>query len=63
MPKYTFTPKPALEKLPLAVRKDIRDNFEPKKEELETAISNLLGTPFKINFNFNAVRVFWLTCN
>lgn len=56
MPKpQPFTPKPALEKLPLAVRKDLRDNFEAEKEDWETQISDLLGAPFKINFNANEV--------
>ncbi|KAJ7594065.1 hypothetical protein C8J56DRAFT_1121187 [Mycena floridula] len=33
MPKApAFVPKPALEKLPLAVRKDLRDNFEADKK-------------------------------
>ncbi|KAJ7334270.1 hypothetical protein DFH08DRAFT_303296 [Mycena albidolilacea] len=44
MPKpVPFTPKPAVAKLPLAVRKDIRDNFDSKKEDFQTRIKELLG--------------------
>jgi len=54
MPKPApFVPKPAIEKLPLAVRKDIRDNYESEKADLEATITELLGTPFHINFNAN----------
>lgn len=72
MPKApAFVPKPALEKLPLAVRKDsafislfilpnaqsnlVRDNYEGDKEDFETTISEKLGVPFKININPNEV--------
>ncbi|KAG6909389.1 hypothetical protein DXG01_000689 [Tephrocybe rancida] len=56
MPKVPpFVPKPAIEKLPLAVRKDIRDKYEADKEELETTISELLGTPFHVKINANEV--------
>jgi len=50
-----FVPKPAIEKLPLAVRKDIRDNYESEREDFETQIAELLGTPFKININAGEV--------
>jgi len=46
-----FAPKPALAKLPLAVRKDIRDNFDAKKEDFQTRIKELVGTDFTININ------------
>ncbi|KAF8216608.1 hypothetical protein K438DRAFT_1953521 [Mycena galopus ATCC 62051] len=47
-----FTPKPALSKLPLAARKDLRDNFEAKLEGFQDQIKNLLGLPsFTININ------------
>ncbi|KAJ2925368.1 hypothetical protein H1R20_g11663, partial [Candolleomyces eurysporus] len=49
--KTAFTPKAPVEKLPLAVRKDIRDNYDSKKEEYETQISELLGTKFTINIS------------
>ncbi|RDB28048.1 hypothetical protein Hypma_002190 [Hypsizygus marmoreus] len=50
-----FTPLAPLEKLPLAVRKDLRDNYESEKAALEAKISEMLGTPFKININPNEV--------
>lgn len=50
-----FTPKAPIEKLPLAVRKDVRDNFESKKADFEAQITKLLGTDFKINYNVGAI--------
>ncbi|KAF8207089.1 hypothetical protein K438DRAFT_1962722 [Mycena galopus ATCC 62051] len=50
-----FTPLPALEKLPLAVRKDIRDKFDENKAELESQISKLLGVTFTLAINANEV--------
>ncbi|KAK0192671.1 hypothetical protein F5146DRAFT_1041025 [Armillaria mellea] len=50
-----FTPKAPIEKLPLAVRKDVRDNFECKKADFEAQITKLLGTDFKINYNVGAI--------
>ncbi|KAF5367951.1 hypothetical protein D9758_004511 [Tetrapyrgos nigripes] len=56
MPKPApFTPKPAIEKLPLAVRKDIRDNFESEKEDLQKQVNDLLGNECKFNFNANEI--------
>ncbi|KAG6813507.1 hypothetical protein H0H93_013364 [Arthromyces matolae] len=56
MPKApAFTPKPALEKIGLAVRKDIRDKYESEKEELEATISQLLGVTFHVEINANEV--------
>ncbi|KAJ6451887.1 hypothetical protein DFH09DRAFT_964783 [Mycena vulgaris] len=55
MAKTTFTPKPALEKVPLAVRKDIRDKYDENKAELESEISKLLGTSFTLQINPNEV--------
>jgi len=56
MPKApAFTPKAPIDKLPLAVRKDLRDNYESKKAEYETEIAALLGFPVKINIDVNAV--------
>ncbi|KAH7140463.1 hypothetical protein B0J13DRAFT_421886, partial [Dactylonectria estremocensis] len=46
---------PPAEKLPLVVRKDIRDNWESKREGLEKAISDILGEPWTININPNAI--------
>ncbi|KAJ7255509.1 hypothetical protein B0H12DRAFT_535567 [Mycena haematopus] len=52
MPKVVpFAPKPAIAKLPLAVRKDIRDNFDAKKEDFQARIKELLGVDFNININ------------
>ncbi|TFK73350.1 hypothetical protein BDN72DRAFT_834754 [Pluteus cervinus] len=53
MAKSKFTPKPPIEKLSLAVRKDIRDKFESRKEEFQTTIAEKVGGPFVINFNVN----------
>ncbi|KAF8951695.1 hypothetical protein BDZ97DRAFT_1683740 [Flammula alnicola] len=56
MPKPApFTPKPTIEKLPLAARKDVRDNFESKKSDYESTIAGLLGFPVTINIDVNAV--------
>ncbi|KAF9261886.1 hypothetical protein L218DRAFT_868882 [Marasmius fiardii PR-910] len=56
MPKTpAFTPKQPIEKLPLAVRKDIRDNYEAQKEEHEKTISDLLGNTFKLALNPNEI--------
>ncbi|KAJ6591467.1 hypothetical protein DFH09DRAFT_176053 [Mycena vulgaris] len=46
-----WAPKPPVAKLPLAVRKDIRDNFDAKKEDFQTRIKELVGTDFTININ------------
>ncbi|KAJ7130699.1 hypothetical protein C8R46DRAFT_924784 [Mycena filopes] len=46
-----WAPKPALAKLPLAVRKDIRDNFDGKKEDFQARIKALLGVDMTININ------------
>ncbi|KAJ7931671.1 hypothetical protein B0H13DRAFT_1593972 [Mycena leptocephala] len=46
-----WAPKPAIAKLPLAVRKDIRDNFDAKKEDFQARIKELLGVDFAININ------------
>ncbi|KAJ6619864.1 hypothetical protein B0H10DRAFT_1126131 [Mycena sp. CBHHK59/15] len=62
-----FAPKPAIAKLPLAVRKDskftfmrvlrdanvalVRDNFDSKKEDFLKRIKELTGTDFNININ------------
>ncbi|KAJ7130620.1 hypothetical protein C8R44DRAFT_66680 [Mycena epipterygia] len=52
MPKpVVFAPKPAVAKLPLAVRKDIRDNFDAKMDDFKARIKECTGTDFTINFN------------
>ena len=45
-PSVIETPKV---KLPLAIRKNVRDNWEAKQPELEEQISKLLGTPWKVS--------------
>src|SRR5436189_6232228 len=52
-----FTPKAPLEKLPLATRKDIRDNYESVKPELLKQIEDLrvTGIPYTIDINVNEV--------
>nr|GAT45751.1 predicted protein [Mycena chlorophos] len=56
MPKpVVFTPKPALAKLPLAARKDLRDNFEAKQDDLKTQIKNLVGVD--LTFDINTAEV------
>ncbi|KAF2674206.1 hypothetical protein BT63DRAFT_419512 [Microthyrium microscopicum] len=44
-------PLPPATKLPLAVRKNLRDDFEANKETFEKEISDLLGTEWKIDIN------------
>lgn len=44
---------PPVEKLPLAARKDIRDEFDTKIEELTKTVSDLLKKPYKLEVNFN----------
>ncbi|KAJ3523070.1 hypothetical protein NMY22_g11611 [Coprinellus aureogranulatus] len=56
--KVPFAPLPAIEKLPLAVRKDIRDNYESKREDLESQATEIIGTKFTINFNPNQVMAY-----
>ncbi len=66
-PKGTWAPKSAVERLPLAVRKDrelsrpqyfqeligcqVRDNWDSVKGEYEGKISAVLGKQYAINFN------------
>ncbi|RFU26760.1 hypothetical protein B7463_g9578, partial [Scytalidium lignicola] len=50
--------KEPVAKLPLAVRKDYRDGFEAKKEDLAKQISDILGTPWKIDVNPNAIYAY-----
>ncbi|KAF2495274.1 hypothetical protein BU16DRAFT_550109 [Lophium mytilinum] len=45
-------------KLPLAVRKNVRDKFESKKEGLEKQLSDILGETWKIDINPNAIYVY-----
>ncbi|KAF8182071.1 hypothetical protein BJ912DRAFT_1124812 [Pholiota molesta] len=51
-----WKPKPPVEKLPLAVRKNgYSREFESKKEEYETTIAGLLGFPVTISLDVNAI--------
>ncbi|KAF4462926.1 hypothetical protein FALBO_10255 [Fusarium albosuccineum] len=43
------------EKLPLAVRKNIRDEWENKKEELEQNLSEVLGVSWTVDVDFRAL--------
>ncbi|CAK5268647.1 unnamed protein product [Mycena citricolor] len=58
MPKQTFSPKPAIEKLPLAVRKDIRDKFDGNKADFEEQLSKLLGVTFTLAYNPNELAAY-----
>ncbi|KAF7309894.1 hypothetical protein MIND_00361700 [Mycena indigotica] len=52
MPKpVVFAPKPAIAKLPLAVRKDIRDNFDANMDDFKARIKAKLGVDYTININ------------
>lgn len=46
---------PPAEKLPLAVRKSLRDDYESKKGEMEKKLSELLGEAWTISINPNAI--------
>jgi hypothetical protein len=44
---------PPVEKLPLAARKNIRDEFDSKIAEYTKTVSELLKVPYKLEVNFN----------
>jgi hypothetical protein len=44
-------PLPPVDKLPLAVRKNVRDEFENNKEEWQDQLKEILGTEWKIEIN------------
>ncbi|KAI0409299.1 hypothetical protein F4802DRAFT_243833 [Xylaria palmicola] len=46
---------PPVEKLPLAVRKSVRDDWDAKKGNLETKLSEILGTAWTVDVNPNQV--------
>ncbi|KAL7947965.1 hypothetical protein V8C42DRAFT_342952 [Trichoderma barbatum] len=46
---------PPVEKFSLAVRKNIRDEWENKKPEYEKRLSDMLGEPWKIDINLHQV--------
>ncbi|KAF2179115.1 hypothetical protein K469DRAFT_674816 [Zopfia rhizophila CBS 207.26] len=49
---------PSAQKLPLAVRKNVRDEYENKKADFEEELSSILGKPWKIDINPNAIWVY-----
>ncbi|PPQ84755.1 hypothetical protein CVT24_002669 [Panaeolus cyanescens] len=53
-----FVPKPPLEKLSLATRKDVRDNFESKKKEWEIQATEITGAQIAIKFDANTVLAY-----
>ncbi|KAH8883563.1 hypothetical protein GQ53DRAFT_698995 [Thozetella sp. PMI_491] len=50
-----MTRLPAVEKLPLALRKNVRDEWEANKADFEKQLSDVLGTAWTIDINPNAV--------
>ncbi|KAJ3317532.1 hypothetical protein HDU93_004080, partial [Gonapodya sp. JEL0774] len=50
-----LTVKPAVEKLPLAIRKNLRDSFESKKADFENKLTDLMGTSWTVDVNANAL--------
>ncbi|KAG6855471.1 hypothetical protein H0H87_002368 [Tephrocybe sp. NHM501043] len=59
MPKsLAFEPKPAIEKLSISIRKDIRGKYESDKDELEASIGELLGASFHVEINTNEVLAY-----
>ncbi|KAJ3037525.1 hypothetical protein HDV00_001638 [Rhizophlyctis rosea] len=50
--------KQPIEKLPLAARKNFRDEFENQRADLEKQISDLLGEQWKIDINPNLIYVY-----
>jgi len=46
---------PPVEKLPLAVRKNVRDEFDSKKPELEAKLKEILGVEWTVDVNPNAI--------
>ncbi|KAG6004506.1 hypothetical protein E4U43_000720 [Claviceps pusilla] len=49
---------PPVEKLPLAVRKDVRDNWEAKKPDWEKKISDILRTPWTIDMDVHQIYAY-----
>ncbi|KAJ8104576.1 hypothetical protein ONZ43_g7784 [Nemania bipapillata] len=49
---------PPVEKLPLALRKNVRDGWDAKKEAIETRISETFGVPWKIDVNPNQIYAY-----
>ncbi|KAF5139074.1 hypothetical protein E5D57_002863 [Metarhizium anisopliae] len=49
---------PPVDKLPLAIRKDVRDNYESKKDELAKKISDVLGAEWTVDINPNQIYAY-----
>lgn len=49
---------PPVEKLPLAVRKNIRDDWENNRADFEKQISEVLGTSWTIDIQPNAIYAY-----
>ncbi|OCK83715.1 hypothetical protein K432DRAFT_290480 [Lepidopterella palustris CBS 459.81] len=49
---------PPIEKLPLAVRRNVRDEYESKRADYEEQITTLMGTAWKIDINPNAIWIY-----
>ncbi|KAL6691755.1 hypothetical protein J3F84DRAFT_352048 [Trichoderma pleuroticola] len=49
---------PPVEKFPLTVRKNIRDEWENRKADFEKRLSDLLGAPWKIDINLPQVYAY-----
>ncbi|KAI0597100.1 hypothetical protein F4775DRAFT_602901 [Biscogniauxia sp. FL1348] len=49
---------PPVEKLPLALRKNVRDEWDNKKSAVEKDLSDVLGTPWTIEVNPNQIYAY-----
>ncbi|KAK9442302.1 hypothetical protein VB005_03361 [Metarhizium brunneum] len=49
---------PPVDKLPLAIRKDVRDNYESKKDELAKKISDVVGAEWTVDINPNQIYAY-----
>ncbi|EXU96894.1 hypothetical protein X797_009977 [Metarhizium robertsii] len=49
---------PPVDKLPLAIRKDVRDNYESKKDELAKKISDVLDAEWTVDINPNQIYAY-----
>lgn len=49
---------PPVEKLPLAARKNIRDEYDSKVEDLTKQVSDILKEPYKLEVNFHQLYAY-----
>lgn len=49
---------PPVEKLPLALRKSVRDDWDAKKADVEARITEILGVPWTIEVNPNQIYAY-----